>query len=218
VSEPQFLTDARAFYDAMAVDYEAQVATDLATYPVERSVLRLFADLVGPAAEVLDAGCGPGHVTAFLAGLGLRARGLDLTPTMVEMARAAHPRLRFDLGSVTALDLADASLDGVLLWYSLIHVPPAVRPAVLRECHRVLRPGGHLLIAFQVGTEPRHVVAPDGRRYDDGRPVALDFHRISPDALWDELRNVRFVRVSSTVRAPAGAEATDQASLIARRD
>jgi ubiquinone/menaquinone biosynthesis C-methylase UbiE len=219
VSEPAFVAEVREFYDALAVDYQHLMGTDLTDRPVERSVLGLFAELVGPGGDVLDAGCGPGRVTAHLASLGLRACGLDLSPVMVEIARAAFPGLSFGVGSLTALDHPDESLDGLLVWYSLIHIAPEARPAVLAECRRVLKPGGYLLAAFQIGDEARDIPAPDGRRYGDGRPVALDFHRLSPDALWAQLQDVRFVRVSSTVRPPGGErESTEQALLIARRD
>src|SRR5262245_7832575 len=56
---------------------------------------------------VADLGCGPGLLTAYPAGLGLPAFGIDLSPAMVALARRAYPRLRFTVGSMTALDLDD---------------------------------------------------------------------------------------------------------------
>jgi SAM-dependent methyltransferase len=217
VSEPPFVAQVREFYDAMAVDYEHLMGTQLDARPVERSVLALFAELVGPGATVLDAGCGPGRVTAHLAALGLDARGIDLSPVMVGIARAAFPALAFEVGSLTALDVPDDALDGLLIWYSLIHIDAAARPAVLAECSRVLKPGGYVLVAFQVGDETTWIGAPDGRRYDDGRPVGLGFHRLSPDEISRQLQNVRFVGHSSLVRAPYADEVRDQAFLIARK-
>jgi SAM-dependent methyltransferase len=202
----------------MAVDYQHVMGTDLAGRPVEHSVLALFAELCGTGGAVLDAGCGPGRVTAHLASLGLSASGLDLSPVMTDIAATAFPELSFRVGSLTSLDLPDESLDGLLAWYSLINLPAVARRDVLAELHRVLRPGGHLLVAFQVGDAPKHIEAPDGRRFGNGDVVALDFHRLSPEVIWAELQDVRFVRVASVVRAPVRDETLDQAYLIARRD
>jgi len=76
---------------------------------------------------------------------------------MVAVARRAHPDLRFDEGSMTALDLADGVLGGIVAWYSIIHTPPQRLPVTFTEFHRVLGPGGHLLLAFQAGDEKVHL-------------------------------------------------------------
>lgn len=49
--------------------------------------------------------------------------GIDLSPQMVVVARQEHPGLRFEEGSMLALDLRDASLGGLLARYSTIHIP-----------------------------------------------------------------------------------------------
>jgi trans-aconitate methyltransferase len=72
--------------------------------------------------RVWDVGCGPGHVTAFLAGLGLRAAGIDLSGEMIDRAAKRHPDLEFSTGSMTALPAAGASWDGLVSFYSLIHM------------------------------------------------------------------------------------------------
>src|SRR5690606_37106418 len=111
------------------------------------------------------------------------------------------------------LGVPDASLDGLLAWYSLIHVPERFRGIVLAEFRRVLRPGGHLLLAFQAGEEIRRFEAPDGRRFADGTTVGLDFHRLSPDALRAALADAGFIVLSTTLREPRGRETAPQASL-----
>jgi SAM-dependent methyltransferase len=97
---------------------------------------------------VLDAGCGPGHWTAHLSSLGADATGIDVTPSFIAHARAAHPGVPFRVGSLTALDVASGSVDGVLAWYSLIHFVPAEIDGVLAELRRVLVPGGRLVLGF----------------------------------------------------------------------
>lgn len=166
----------------------------------------------GPGGRVLDAGCGPGAVTAHLASLGLAAEGLDLSASMLDLARVAHPNLSFRLGSLTALDAADGSLAGILAWYSLIHIPPEHRLHVMSELHRVLVPDGFVLLAFQVGTDLCHVIDPNGS------DITLDFYRLDPEMITAQLFEAGFERVALTVRPPQPpGEGVPQASLIARR-
>ncbi|WP_406344493.1 class I SAM-dependent DNA methyltransferase [Streptomyces sp. NBC_01578] len=151
------LADTRTSYDTVATIYAEQVRNLLDETPEERAVLALFADLVrtsggGPVADV---GCGPGRITAHLRELGVDAFGIDLSPAMIEVAGRDHPGLRFEVGSMTDLDLADASMAGLVAWYSLIHVPDEEIGSVLAHFHRVLRPGGPLLLSFHVGDESR---------------------------------------------------------------
>jgi trans-aconitate methyltransferase len=75
-----------------------------------------FAELVRAcgAGPVADLGCGPGRVTAHLGDLGVDALGTDLSPAMVAEARSRHPELRFDEGDLTALDLPDGALGGLV--------------------------------------------------------------------------------------------------------
>jgi SAM-dependent methyltransferase len=141
--------------------------------------LTAFAELVRTAdgeASVADVGSGPGYVTARLDALGLQAFGIDLSPHMVALAREAHPQLRFQVGSMTALDVPDATLGGVIALYSTIHIPDAELPGVLAEFHRVLRPGGYVLLAFQA-SEGEYIHMTE--RY--GQDISLDYYFRTPD-------------------------------------
>lgn len=152
-----WLADTRRSYDTVATSYAEQVRNLLDETPEERAVLALFADLVRTSGRgpVADVGCGPGRITAHLRELGVDAFGIDLSPAMIEVAGRDHPGLRFEVGSMTDLDLADASMAGLVAWYSLIHVPDEEIGSVLAHFHRVLRPGGPLLLSFHVGDESR---------------------------------------------------------------
>ncbi|WP_447035094.1 class I SAM-dependent DNA methyltransferase [Streptomyces sp. DSM 118878] len=139
-----------AAYDALAVVYSELARDDLDRPSVDRAVLAAFAELArisgpGPVAEL---GCGPGPVTAHLRKLGLDVFGIDLSPVMIDIARKTHPELRFEVGSMDALDLADGSLSGVVSWYSVIHAPAEDVRSYFAEFRRVLAPGGHLVLAF----------------------------------------------------------------------
>ncbi|GGK21614.1 methyltransferase [Streptomyces camponoticapitis] len=149
----RWLADTRASYDADATSYADETRNLLAELPAERETMALFAERVraqggGPVADV---GCGPGRITAHLSSLGVDVFGIDLSPRMIEVARTEHPGLRFEVGSMTRLDLADGELAALLAWYSIIHVPDDAIGEVLAGFHRVLRPGGLLLLGFHVG-------------------------------------------------------------------
>ncbi|MEV6773359.1 class I SAM-dependent methyltransferase [Nocardia sp. NPDC051030] len=152
-----WLEDTRASYDTVAVAYADLTRHFLDETPEERAAFASFAASVQAQGGglVADVGCGTGRITAHLCQLGVDAFGIDLSPGMIEVARRDHPDLRFEVGSMTNLGLADASIAGLLAWYSLIHIPDDEISSVLAHFRRVLRPGGPILLGFHVGDESR---------------------------------------------------------------
>ena len=151
MQQPSDLDAVRASYDRVADTYVELGMGELGPQPWLRAALAAFAETVRGLGPVLDVGCGPGTVTAHLAGLGLDVSGVDLSPRMVEHARHRYPGLRFAVASATALDLAPASLGGVLGWWSLFNLPRATLPGVLPAFARALVPGGQALVGTHVG-------------------------------------------------------------------
>jgi len=179
---PRNLAATAAAYDAIAVRYAEFVQGELDGVPLERAVLAAFAEYVRASGGglVAELGCGEGRIAAHLAGLGLDVLGIDLSPALTRIARATRPGLRFAVGSMHALPLPDGALAGAVSWYSVIHAEPEDLPAYFAEFARVLRPGGHLLIAFleAVGEPPTrydHTVTPAYRwPADDLSALAAD--------------------------------------------
>ncbi|MEV3987819.1 methyltransferase domain-containing protein [Streptomyces sp. NPDC049837] len=210
MTEAPYVRTTRQSYDAIAADYVAYARGDLDAKPLDRAMLAAFAETArARGGQVAEIGCGTGRITAHLHSLGLDVFGVDLSPGMLEMARRAYPDLRFDEGSMTGLGLEDGVLGGIVSWYSLIHIEPADVPGVLAEFHRVLAPGGHLLLAFQVGDEPLRLTEAFGHT------VALDFHRWSPDRLGTLLTEAGFAVEARLVREAHATERTPQACLLA---
>ncbi len=148
-------------YSTRAAEYIDRLGTIDAVHPSDRQLVASWAELV--EGKAIDAGCGPGHWTAFLRECGLTALGVDQVPAFVDSARKNYPESRFQFGSLDALDTETAGVGGVLAWYSLIHHEPADIHVPLREFARVLRPGGELLIGFFEGPALErfdHAVAP----------------------------------------------------------
>jgi SAM-dependent methyltransferase len=213
MTEPAHLTATRASYDTVAVDYAEIVRTLLAENPLDRAMLAAFAELVQAAGggPVADLGCGPGRVTAHLDALGVTAFGVDLSPGMVEVARQMYPGLRFGEGSMAALDLRDGELGGIVAWYSIIHSPPDLLPAVFAEFHRTLAPGGHLLLGFHAGDERIH----SERAY--GHAVSFDVYLLPPGRIAELLSQAGLVVTAQLVREPGPREKRPQACLLARK-
>ncbi|MEV5988459.1 class I SAM-dependent methyltransferase [Streptomyces sp. NPDC052051] len=191
------LSVTREAYDAAAPVYAQMFRDELRNRPLDRAMLGAFADVVSASGnrQVADLGCGPGHITAHLRELGLAVRGFDASSAMIESARQAYPALRFDVGSMAALDIADGALGGVLSRWSVIHTPPRELPVILAEFHRVLAPGGHLLIGFSASEGPSHLT----QVFDHAVAPA---YRWSPDHLAALLRTAGLAEVARMVREP----------------
>ncbi|MGZ4493325.1 MAG: class I SAM-dependent DNA methyltransferase [Nocardioides sp.] len=212
MTEPEHLRETRAAYDTVAADYADLLGGSLAESPWDRAMLAVFAEAaLATGGRVADVGCGPGRLTPHLHDLGLDVLGIDLSPGMVAEARRRHPHLEFRTGTLAALDLPDATLGGVLAWYSLIHTPPEELPATLAELARVLAPGGHLMAAFQTGDERLR------RETAYGHPVTYDVWRLDPDRVADLLEGAGFELRARVVREPEGRETTPQSYLLATR-
>ncbi|SEP12042.1 class I SAM-dependent DNA methyltransferase [Trujillonella endophytica] len=210
-SHPADLDAVRASYDRVADAYVAMGAGELGPLPWLRAALAAFAEEVRELGPVLDVGCGPGLVTAHLAGLGLDVSGVDLSPRMIGHARRLHPGLRFDVASVTELGPADASLGGVLGWWSLFNLPRDVLPGVLAALARALVPGGMLLLGTHVGDGD--VVRTEAY---GGVPVSWTTRLWRPEQLAALLVDAGLEPVAE-LRLPAGHFERPQVLLAARR-
>lgn len=208
----------RTAYDTVAQCYAARLPDTRAETAADLSMVDAFAAAVtagsaGAPPRVLDAGCGTGRMSAYLAARGCLVEGVDLSPGMVAMARRDHPELPFEVGSLNPLPRADSELAGVLLWYSIIHTPPPGLAAVVAQVARVLRPGGYVLVATQAGDGVRDV-APSYRAL--GFEVVLERHLYTADAVAAHLAAVGLEEVHRLERPAQGRERDDQAVVLAR--
>jgi SAM-dependent methyltransferase len=164
----------RDSYDSVATAYANSLWNELERKPLDRHLLRRFAEEVG-ARPVVEVGCGPGQVARYLHDLGVTVSGTDLSPEMVRTAAALSPGLPFRVADMRALDVPDGSLAGIVAFYAIVHLTDDELVPTFREWRRALAPAGALLLAFHVGTATLHL--------DEllGRPVCLDF-RLFPVA------------------------------------
>ena len=148
----------RSAYDVIATSYAEQLADELGDLPFERWLLdRVVAHAEGQ--PVVEVGCGPGHVTAYLARGGVAAHGIDLSPAMVSEARRRFPGASFEVGDLRRLSrpATSAAWAAVLAWYSLIHLAASELPDAIAALVRPLAPGGWLVLGLHAGDEVRHL-------------------------------------------------------------
>ena len=183
-------------YDSAAQAYAEHLAGELVHKPLDRHLLSRFAEEMRGRGLVADLGCGPGHISRYLHEQGGTTIGIDLSPGMVEVAAGLNPGLDFRVDDMTRLSFADASLAGVLSFYSIVHFILAELEGVFREMRRVLMSGGLALVAFHIGEQVVHL--------DDlyGAPVSLDFRFHVPGRVAEALQAAGLPVVEHTEREP----------------
>ena len=183
-----------------ALDEDTQTKEQLAVF-AERASLR-----DGP---VLDVGCGPGDVTNHLAERGLIVSGQDLSPGQIAQARKAFPDRDFSVGDLTALDVADSSLGGIVAKYSVIHIEPALLGEVFREWLRALEPSAPVALSF-FGSKSADA---HGTPFDHTVATAYE---LFPATVAQELRDAGFTDVEIVTNPiPEGGRPFDHATLLA---
>lgn len=191
----------RASYDSVAAAYVEHLYSELARKPLDRHLLNRFAEEVRDRGTAGDLGCGPGHVARYLHDQGVRMIGLDISPEMVRWATQLNPDVEFRVGDIRALDLPDASLTGIVAFYSVIHLDPSELVVALREFRRVLAGDGVLLVSFHIGDHTVHL----DELFEQA--VSLDFHFLLPGTVIAALQSAGFVVTEAVEREPyEGAE------------
>ncbi len=210
MTEPHDST--RRSYDAVAGAYADGLRDELAGKPLDRALLTALIEQAPAGTTIGDLGCGPGHVTGWLAAHGATAAGIDLSAGMIDVARRDQPGAEFRVGDLLSLPAADGEFGAVVAFYSIIHLAPGELPPALAEMHRVVRPGGLALLAFHIGTEVRH--------FSDwlGQDVDVDFRFYEPDDVAALLEAAGFTLQARLERRAYPAEVdTRRAYLLAGR-
>lgn len=214
-SDPLDLRSVRVAYDTVAEDYATYLPDTRAEAPLDLAMIDAFAEAVisSDDARVLDAGSGAGRMSRYLTERGCLVEGVDLSSSMVAMARRDHRDLVFTVGSLTDLPYPDDQFAGVMLWYSIIHTPPAGQARIFAEATRVLRPAGHLLVGFQSGEGTRDL---SGAYRRFGHEIQLERYLYTADQVASQLEAAGLREVCRLVRRAQGTEKDDQAVLLAK--
>jgi SAM-dependent methyltransferase len=208
------LTSIRKSYDRLADEYARRLVNELQEKPLDRELLTRFLTQVNGRGEVCDMGCGPGHIARYLRDWGAMVFGLDLSPRMLEQARQLYPDIRFCEGNMMALDLPTDSLAGIVAFYAIVNIPKKLLTVVFREMHRVLQPGGLLLLAFHTGNET--LCLPELW----GRPISMEWFLFPTLEIRCSLEAAEFVVEEVVERGPYAPEVeaqTNRAYIFARK-
>src|SRR5271165_5190167 len=98
-----------------------------------------------PGEQILDIGCGTGHLTAKIAATGAQVTGIDRSPEMIRQAREAYPAIRFEVANATKIPMQE-SFDAVFSNATLHWIKEPEK--VISETSRLLRPGGRFVAEF----------------------------------------------------------------------
>lgn len=167
-----------ATWNGWAERYE-QRFLDVTLY--EEGYDRLLEGL-GPTAEVLEVGCGPGNLTRSLLRRrpALKITAVDVAPAMLERARVHCPGATFLCADARHLDSLIGSFDAVVVGFCIPYLKPDDVRILLGHCHQKLRPGGSLYLSYVEG-DPEQAGFHSG---SSGERVFFCFHRRADVVDW----------------------------------
>jgi len=140
-------------YDKIADKYASQYFNDLS----DSSYFDKFLSYLAKGSKILDIGCGNGNFSKYISEKGFECEGIDLSPEMLRIAKERIPGIKFTLKDMRKLDYEAESFDGLLVAYSLIHIPSDQIVSTLQGFRKILKSEGIILLITQKG-EPDKVV------------------------------------------------------------
>lgn len=145
-------------YDATAANYTKSFYDELSHKPLDRLLLKRFADENNDKGTLADLGCGCGHTTKFLKDSGAKnIIGIDLSAEMIKNASLKNSDINFEVGNILSLEKADEKFPAILAFYAIVHFTLDELEKAFAEIYRVLKSGGQFLFSFHVGAEQTHL-------------------------------------------------------------
>jgi SAM-dependent methyltransferase len=143
----------RQAYNLAAQRYHELFHAEMNEKAYDRNLLDGFARHFNTGSLVCDAGCGPSaHIGRYVFEKGIPVVGVDIADRCVKLARQYNPAIPFEQGDIGKLAFARETFDGIIAYYSILDTPKSWVGRLFREFHRVLKPGGLLLVTVKAGT------------------------------------------------------------------
>lgn len=105
--------------------------------------------LLSPRSTILDIGCGAGiPIDRYLISKGHKVAGIDISEKQIELAKRYVPEGDYKVADMLELREGEYSVDAVVSFYAIFHIPREKHPTILRAVHSFLKPGGYMLITM----------------------------------------------------------------------
>jgi len=134
-------------YNKIANTYTKEYFNDLS----DASYIDRFLEILPSNSKILDVGSGPGQFSKYIKEKGFDVCGVDFSDKMVAIAKKKIPEVPFQKMDMRKLNFKPKTFDGLLVSYSLIHIPSNQIPETLKGFYRVLKPNGILEVIAQKG-------------------------------------------------------------------
>ena len=132
----------RKGYNKIALKYHKQRGK----YPNKILITKVLKRLP-KGSSVIDLGCGAGvPISKFLSNKGYKVTGIDFSTGMIKLARKNVPKGKFVRMDMTKLKFKPNSFDGAVSFYAIIHVPREKHKKIYKSLHKILKPGGIILV------------------------------------------------------------------------
>lgn len=140
-------------YNEAAETLEKIFGIDREEEEEEVKVLSDFSSRIPSNSRVLDAGCGNGAYSRILSET-FEVIGVDISEKQIELAIQNTPKAEFFCQDMTKLTFPDEYFNGILAYYSIIHVPREEHHELLKDFHRMLQINGNILMTFHSSDDP----------------------------------------------------------------
>lgn len=145
-------------YDKVAENYAQKFIDELEEKPLDKILLKAFAEHNKEKGKLIDFGCGPGQTTKYLYDCGVAdILGTDLSSEMVKVARKLNPEINFEVADMLDLKFAKTGFSSAIAFYAIVNFDYNQIRKAFQEIKHVLIDKGELLFSFHAGNETLHL-------------------------------------------------------------